>query len=252
MSEDTDSEPEVEKERENYKVTESEEEDEDGTGGRQDEGDEEEEDEDYEEVVVKPRHLNEVTSLTDKTSPWTSILSDPDLVSLESLEVPEEPDLSQYEEEKKQTLKLQTHDCCGKHECGRGEESDDGSADDTSDTDRDDERTIQTADERPEKEAKSSSEGSDDEGTSLTAQHVTDTHDASCSQENQDATLQPYPWSLFLVFSCICLSYVLMKSTSGQRFMTKPAEWASSEGAATCSCKNPLKENLKSPEKKGC
>ncbi|XP_030261591.1 C2 domain-containing protein 3 isoform X3 [Sparus aurata] len=190
MSEDTDSEPEVEKERGNYTVTESEEEDEDGTGGRQDEEEEEEEDEDYEEVVVKPRHLNEVTSLTDKTSPWTSILSDPDLVSLESLEVPEEPDLSQNEEEKRQTLKLQTHDCCGKHECGGGEESDhfSGSADDTSDTDRDDDCTIQTADERREKEAKSSNEGSDDEGT---AQHVTDTHDASCSLENQDATLQP-------------------------------------------------------------
>lgn len=195
MSEETDSESEVERERGNYKVTESEEEDADGTGGRQDEEEEEEEDEDYEEVVVKPRHLNEVTSLTDKTSPWTSILSDPDLVSLESLEVPEEPELSQDEEEKRQTLKLQTHDCCGKHECGRGEESDcfSGSADDTSDTDRDDERTIQPAGERREKEAKSSNEGSDDEGTSLTAQPVKNTHDASRSLENQDATLQPYP-----------------------------------------------------------
>ncbi|XP_072320538.1 C2 domain-containing protein 3 [Eucyclogobius newberryi] len=41
---------------------------------------------DYEETVVQPRHLNELTSLTDKTSPWTSILSDPDLASLESID----------------------------------------------------------------------------------------------------------------------------------------------------------------------
>uniref|UniRef100_A0A3B3ZKB9 C2 domain-containing protein n=1 Tax=Periophthalmus magnuspinnatus TaxID=409849 RepID=A0A3B3ZKB9_9GOBI len=44
--------------------------------------------EDYEETIVRPRHLNELTSLTDKTSPWTSILSDPDVVSLESIDVP--------------------------------------------------------------------------------------------------------------------------------------------------------------------
>ncbi|KAK7883077.1 hypothetical protein WMY93_029251 [Mugilogobius chulae] len=48
--------------------------------------DDEGESEDYEETVVKPRHLNELTSLTDKTSPWTSILSDPDVASLESID----------------------------------------------------------------------------------------------------------------------------------------------------------------------
>ncbi|XP_061536890.1 C2 domain-containing protein 3 isoform X3 [Phycodurus eques] len=36
------------------------------------------EDEDYEEEVVEPRHLNEVTFSTDKTSPWNSFLSDQD------------------------------------------------------------------------------------------------------------------------------------------------------------------------------
>ncbi|XP_077422726.1 C2 domain-containing protein 3 isoform X2 [Vanacampus margaritifer] len=38
----------------------------------------EEEEEDYDEVVVEPRHLNEVTISTDKTSLWNSILSDRD------------------------------------------------------------------------------------------------------------------------------------------------------------------------------
>uniref|UniRef100_A0A8D0CU45 C2 domain containing 3 centriole elongation regulator n=1 Tax=Sander lucioperca TaxID=283035 RepID=A0A8D0CU45_SANLU len=130
----------------------------DGTGSTRDENsdeDDEEEDEDYEEVVVKPRPLNEVTSLTDKTSPWTSIMSDPDLASLESLEAPKEPDLSQDEE--RQVVNLQTHDCSGKHKCARKEERErqqndsfDGSAGDTTDTERDGERTLQAVDERKE------------------------------------------------------------------------------------------------------
>ncbi|CAL8362296.1 unnamed protein product [Merluccius merluccius] len=71
-----------------------------GTGGGKEEevgGGDEEDDEadessdgDYDEMVVEPRPLNEVTSLTDKTSPWTSIVSDPELSSVESLEGPEE------------------------------------------------------------------------------------------------------------------------------------------------------------------
>uniref|UniRef100_A0A3B4U809 C2 domain containing 3 centriole elongation regulator n=1 Tax=Seriola dumerili TaxID=41447 RepID=A0A3B4U809_SERDU len=159
MSEDcTDSEAEEEKHGQNYKVTESEHEkeertddDEDGTDCIRNEGsDDEGEDEDYEEVVVKPRHLNEVTSLTDKTSPWTSILSDPDIVALESLEAPEEPDLSQDEDEKRQMVNLETRDSSGKHKCTRQEESDsfNGSAGDVSDTERDDERTQQALDQR--------------------------------------------------------------------------------------------------------
>ncbi|KAM9441766.1 C2 domain-containing protein 3 isoform 3-T3 [Salvelinus alpinus] len=63
----------------------------DGGGPR-----EEEEDGDYEETVVEPRPLNEVASLTDRTSPWTSLLSDPDLASLESLETPEEHQALDY------------------------------------------------------------------------------------------------------------------------------------------------------------
>ncbi|XP_036392215.1 C2 domain-containing protein 3 isoform X1 [Megalops cyprinoides] len=54
------------------------------------EEEEEEEEEDYEETLIEPKTLNEVTSVTDKTSPWTSLLSEPDLGSLESLESPEE------------------------------------------------------------------------------------------------------------------------------------------------------------------
>ncbi|XP_062872691.1 C2 domain-containing protein 3 isoform X1 [Trichomycterus rosablanca] len=48
-------------------------------------------DEEFEETLIEPRTLNEVTSVTDRTSPWTSILSDPDLDSVESLEVTEQP-----------------------------------------------------------------------------------------------------------------------------------------------------------------
>ncbi len=213
MSEDQiDSGPEEEKDRTNYKDAVSEDEneegtdeDEDGTGCRRDEeaDDDEEEDEDYDEVVVKPRPLNEVTSLTDKTSPWTSILSDPDLVSLESLEAPEEPDLSQDEDEERQMVNLQTHNCGGSHECARREENEDqqrdsfnGSAGDASDTDRDDERPLQALDERRAEEANSPNEGSGDKASSATTQHATDTHDASCSL---DTPQQPYPSSVFLV-----------------------------------------------------
>ncbi|XP_039527002.1 C2 domain-containing protein 3 isoform X2 [Pimephales promelas] len=47
----------------------------------------EDEHEEFEETLIQPRTLNEVTSVTDKTSPWTSLLSDPDMGSLESLEL---------------------------------------------------------------------------------------------------------------------------------------------------------------------
>ncbi|KAL2095989.1 hypothetical protein ACEWY4_008137 [Coilia grayii] len=53
----------------------------------QDEEEEEEEDddEDFEETLLEPRTLNEITSLTDRTSPWTSLVSDADLGSLNGL-----------------------------------------------------------------------------------------------------------------------------------------------------------------------
>ncbi|XP_048836847.1 C2 domain-containing protein 3 isoform X2 [Brienomyrus brachyistius] len=56
----------------------------------QDSVSEEVEEEEYEETVIEPRQLNEISSLTDKTSPWTSLFSDPDLSSMSSLELPEE------------------------------------------------------------------------------------------------------------------------------------------------------------------
>ncbi|XP_042342657.1 C2 domain-containing protein 3 [Plectropomus leopardus] len=192
-----DSEPDEEKHRRNHKVTVSEDEaedeidDEDGTGCIRDEEDDEEEDEDYEEVVVKPRALNEVTSLTDKTSPWTSILSDPDLVSLESPELPEEPDLREDEDEKTQTVNLQTHFCSEKRKCVRRDESDRMKGSDTSesDTERDGERTLQAVDEKQAAEPNSLNKRSADRSPST--QYATDTHDASCCLDNEDIQLQP-------------------------------------------------------------
>uniref|UniRef100_A0A3B4ZGR1 C2 domain containing 3 centriole elongation regulator n=1 Tax=Stegastes partitus TaxID=144197 RepID=A0A3B4ZGR1_9TELE len=131
----------------------------------EEEKDKHEEDEDYEEVVVKPRPLNDVTSLTDKTSPWTSIMSEPDLVSLGSLEAPEEPNMSEDDEEK-QMVNLETHDSSRKHNSIREEQSEhqsfNRSDEDTSDAERDDERTLQTLGERQTKEPNSPDEGSGD------------------------------------------------------------------------------------------
>lgn len=208
MSEDLiDSEPEEKRDRQNYKLTESEDENEestdideaeDGIGCRQDKeaaAAADDDDEDYDEVVVKPRPLNEVTSLTDKTSPWTSILSDPDLVSLESVEAQEEPNPRQDEGEKWEMLNLQTPNCSGQHERGRREESDRFSIStaDASNTDSDDERTLQALDERQAKEANSPNEVSGENGSSPTTQDATDTHDAPCSLVNQDSPPQAYP-----------------------------------------------------------
>lgn len=62
---------------------------------REEEKEEEEEvydddDEEFEETLLEPRTLNEITSLTDRTSPWTSLVSDPDLGSLREMEEMEE------------------------------------------------------------------------------------------------------------------------------------------------------------------
>ncbi|KAK6486427.1 C2 domain-containing protein 3-like [Huso huso] len=40
----------------------------------------------YEEAVIQPRALNDVTGMTDRTSPWSSILSEPDMASVEQLD----------------------------------------------------------------------------------------------------------------------------------------------------------------------
>ncbi|CAJ1065156.1 LOW QUALITY PROTEIN: C2 domain-containing protein 3 [Xyrichtys novacula] len=161
----------------------------DNVGEEEEEEEEEEEDGDYEEEVVKPRPLNEMTSLTDKTSPWTSVLSDPDLVSLQSLEVSEESDQSQEEEEKWQRVNRQTGGCCAKVECARGEErgqsggSCNGSAGDGSDSDRDDERTSQNLHEIGE-EPDSSEEKSP-------SQPITDTHEAGDAQDSEETVPKP-------------------------------------------------------------
>ncbi|XP_063061839.1 C2 domain-containing protein 3 [Engraulis encrasicolus] len=44
-----------------------------------------EDDEDFEETLLEPRTLNEITSMTDRTSPWTSVVDDADLGSLDGL-----------------------------------------------------------------------------------------------------------------------------------------------------------------------
>lgn len=219
MSEDhTDSEAEEEKDRRSYTVVrvseveieEGTDEDENGTDRGQDEDaddDDEGEDEDYEEVVVKPRHLNEVTSLTDKTSPWTSMMSDPDMVSLESLEAPEEPDLNQDEEERRQVVNVEPHDSSGKHECTRQGESDsfNESAGDASDTETGGERTQQA--EGPQ----SLNKGSGDTDPSPSILHATDTPDSSL--DDQDSQLQPYPSSVF-VDVCLPVTLVFAVLTS--------------------------------------
>lgn len=56
----------------------------------EDEVDEDDNDE-FEETLIALRPLNEVTSATDRTSPWTTVLSDPELGSIESLEATEQP-----------------------------------------------------------------------------------------------------------------------------------------------------------------
>ncbi|KAB1272218.1 C2 domain-containing protein 3 [Camelus dromedarius] len=56
-------------------------------------------DEDYEEDIIEPRTLNEITTVTDKTSPWSSFMSDtseiispqPDEVQREAPSYPSEP-----------------------------------------------------------------------------------------------------------------------------------------------------------------
>lgn len=176
----------------------TEEDDDDGSG---DGGGEE--DYDYDEVLVNPRSLNEVTSLTDKTSPWTSVLSDPDLVSLGSLEAPEpfQPELSQDEEDKSplasQTEDLHAQNSSGEHECTIREESQhhqtdsfNGSSDDDSETE--DNRTPQTVNEGP-TEPNSTDTEPDDTCQSPTTEHAAFTHDPPCSRNTPDPKHQQYP-----------------------------------------------------------
>ncbi|XP_072248288.1 C2 domain-containing protein 3 isoform X1 [Leuresthes tenuis] len=188
----TDSEPEEEKHGQSRNVSLFEEEQEEEVGFRQDQevDDDEEKDEDYEEVVVKPRPLNEVTSLTDKTSPWTSILSEPDLVSLESMEALQESDLSEDEQNKSQVVDLETCDSTLKHQESDQCRSCDGSAGDASDSERDDERTLRAVDDTQTKDPNSPAERSGDPAPPATTQPPTSTHDASGHRDDEGAQLQ--------------------------------------------------------------
>ncbi|XP_013880674.1 C2 domain-containing protein 3 [Austrofundulus limnaeus] len=172
MSEDhTNSEPEEEKDGQNSNISEDEQKEE--TSFRQDE--EEEEYEDYEEVVLNPRPLNEVTSLTDRTSPWTSILSDPELVSVESTEAPKDSDLSEAEGEKR----LGSEGEHRAHSC-------DGSDGEPSDTERNNEGTLREAELKPNSPDKSSV----DSDSSATPPPDPDTPDVSGPQDSEDTELQ--------------------------------------------------------------
>lgn len=185
MSEDhTDSDSGEEKDRQSSNDNISQGEQKEEASFRQDE--EEEMEEDYEEVVLKPRPLNEVTSLTDRTSPWTSILSDPDLVSVESNEAPKDSDLSEDEEEKRQEVNLETHRENDLHH------SSDGSEGRASGTERNDEKTLQEAEIQPE-ELKSPIEWSGDTSSSAAPSPDPDTHDVSEPQDNENTELQTYP-----------------------------------------------------------
>ncbi|XP_054901560.1 C2 domain-containing protein 3 isoform X2 [Poeciliopsis prolifica] len=141
---------------------------------RQDEedGDDDEGDEDFEEVVLQPRSLNEVTSLTDRTSPWTSILSDPDLVSVESIEDHKESEMSENEDK-------------GLQENRDGCLSDEKRTENAHRTERDDDRMLQSGDQT---KGSNSTNSSDD--VSSSPQPVVDTHCASGTQNTDENQLQ--------------------------------------------------------------
>ncbi|XP_014858921.1 PREDICTED: C2 domain-containing protein 3 isoform X2 [Poecilia mexicana] len=134
--------------------------------------DNEEEDEDFEEVVLQPRPLNEVTSLTDRTSPWTSILSDPDLVSVESIEDQKESDMSENEEKSLE----ENRDGCLTNE---------KRTDNVHRTERDDDRMLQSGHQTKE----SNSHNSSDDASS-SPQPAADTHGASGTQDMDENQLQ--------------------------------------------------------------
>ncbi|XP_047248201.1 C2 domain-containing protein 3 isoform X1 [Girardinichthys multiradiatus] len=177
-----DSDHEEEEDKHSNKDNLSEEEHQEETDFRQDEeGGDDEEDEDFEEVVLKPRHLNEVTTLTDRTSPWTSILSEPDLVSVESIE----SDMSENEDTS-QVATLESGVSNEKHIEEVYHHSSDESARDASDTERDFNR-MQSIDQTQQKESNNPNKSSD---TSPTPQPATDFSTAGTQDINQKQ-LQP-------------------------------------------------------------
>ncbi|XP_076002075.1 C2 domain-containing protein 3 [Genypterus blacodes] len=177
-------------------------------GQEEDYEEDDDEDQDYEKVVVEPRHLNEVTSLTDRTSPWTSIMSDPDLVSLESLEVPEEPEPNQ-EEEMRTEFTSQTDDVitelspsrkhnnttperCECHHSDHSDHSDHSVVSQDTDTDTDDEATQQPGDEGQANEPDGAVEEPSDIRASPAPCHASEvTHAASPFSPSLEASPQP-------------------------------------------------------------
>lgn len=161
-------------------------------------GDEDnDEDQDYDEVVVQPRPLNEVTSLTDKTSPWTSVLSDLDMGSLESVEETNEANLSPAEAEKLHFLNQLTSDCSEQSGCDRRDAN--RSAGDASDADCGDERSRQPEEERREKESESPTDLSRETRLSPRKQEATANHYTSSSQDQQPQT---YPYGVSAAVVC--------------------------------------------------
>lgn len=198
----TNSEPEEEKGKETYSVLESEDDNKEEINSNEAEDredcsqdmeadDDDGEDEDYDEVVLNPRPLNEVTSLTDKTSPWTSIISESELVSLESVEEPEELMLREDEDETFKMSNLQTPDDSDQNYEPDESESLKGSERDASDTDGEDEMTFQGRDE--------TNTVLHEKDSSPAAHDATDTHDAPCFRDNQDSPTQAYPSNVFTV-----------------------------------------------------
>lgn len=190
--------------------TEETDEDEDGSGGRveEDADYDGEEDEDYDEVVLKPRHLNEFTSLTDKTSPWTSVLSDPEPGSPGSCEA---TDQSQNKEHTltacSENLSAQTSS--GNHESSGREEG--VSADEDSDVNGYGDRTLQTLNEEQAQDLNSSSTESNDTHLSPTTQHETAADESLSSPDAQDSKVQLYP---------LVVHGLLLNTTLDQRFKT--------------------------------
>lgn len=198
LEDGTDSEPVEEAGRQSCQDSESESENKQGSDRNQHQegcrldsvGDDGDEDNDYDEVVIKPRPLNEVTSLTDKTSPWTSVLSDLNLemISLESEEETNEADLSPDDDERFQMFNQQTPNCDEQQGCDRQDAN--RSAGDASEAACVDERTAQTEERRQEKESQTPINLSHGNSLLLHKQDATVTHDAPSSQDMQP---QAYP-----------------------------------------------------------
>lgn len=168
LEDNTDSEPEGETDRKSCDDSGSDSENEEDRSEHEDgyrldslrdEDDDGDENNDYDEVVVKPKPLNEVTSLTDKTSPWTSVLSDLDMVSLHSVEETNATNLSPAGGEKL------PYGCDGR-DVNR-------SAGDACDADCSDEGTWQTDQKRQAKECKPPSDLSHEKSFSPRKQEAT-------------------------------------------------------------------------------